>query len=158
LSDVDIRPAASAADVAAARELFVEYQQSLGVDLEFQGFSAELERLPGGYSPPEGELLLARLDGIVCGCVAIRPLAEGVAEMKRLFVKPRCRGSGVGKRLAEKAIAEAERLGYREVRLDTLPTMDRAIDLYRALGFVETAPYYDNPIAGSRFLALRLPR
>ncbi len=150
----------SAADVAAARELFVEYHQSLGLDLEFQGFSAELERLPGAYAPPDGALLLARADGILCGCVALRPLdpIPHVAEMKRLFVRPRCRGRGVGKRLAEAAIAEAVRLGYLEVRLDTLPTMDAAMGLYGALGFVETAPYYDNPIAGARFLALPLSR
>jgi len=148
----------SAADVAAARELFVEYQHSLDVNLEFQGFSAELERLPGGYSPPDGALLLLRLDGVICGCVGIRRLADGVAEMKRLFVEPRCRGSGLGKRLAAAAIAEAARLGYRELKLDTLPVMEAAIGLYRSLGFVETAPYYDNPIAGARFLALPLSR
>jgi ribosomal protein S18 acetylase RimI-like enzyme len=138
--------------------LFVEYQHSLDVNLEFQGFTAELERLPDGYAPPDGALLLLRLDGVICGCVGIRRLAEGVAEMKRLFVKPRCRGTGMGKGLAKAAIAEAARLGYRELKLDTLPTMRAAIGLYRSLGFVDTAPYYDNPIKGARFLALPLPR
>jgi ribosomal protein S18 acetylase RimI-like enzyme len=146
----------SAADVAAARSLFLEYQHALGVNLEFQGFTAELERLPGNYSPPSGELLLLRLDGVTCGCVGIRRLTEGVAEMKRLFVQPQCRGAGHGKQLAMAAIAEAKRLGYRELRLDTLPMMEAALGLYRSLGFRETKPYYDNPIAGSRFLTLAL--
>jgi ribosomal protein S18 acetylase RimI-like enzyme len=146
----------SAADVAAAKALFIEYQHALGVNLEFQGFSAELERLPGNYSPPNGELLLLRLDGVTCGCVGIRRLADGVAEMKRLFVQPQCRGAGHGKQLALAAIAEAKRLGYRELKLDTLPMMDAALGLYQSLGFRETQPYYANPIAGSRFLALPL--
>ena len=140
------------------RELFVEYQQALGVDLEFQGFSAELERLPGPYQPPSGALLLALLDGVVCGCVGIRRLGESSAEMKRLYVKPKCRGSGVGKHLVEAAIAEARRLGYSEIKLDTLPAMDAAMGLYRSFGFSETQPYYDNPIAGARFLTLKLSR
>jgi len=155
---LDIRPAASAADIAAVRELFVEYRHSLGIDLEFQGFSAELERLPGPYSPPAGALLVAVLDGVICGCVGIRPLAESTAEMKRLYVKPRCRGTGLGKQLAEAAIVEAFRLGYSEVKLDTLPAMAAAMGLYRSLGFAETPPYYENPIAGARFLALKRPR
>jgi ribosomal protein S18 acetylase RimI-like enzyme len=134
--------------------LFVEYQHSLGVDLEFQGFSAELERLPGPYQPPTGALL----DGVICGCVGIRRLGETTAEMKRLYVKPRCRGTGMGKQLAEAAIAEARRLGYSEVMLDTLPAMDAAMGLYRSLGFAETPPYYENPIPGARFLALPLRR
>jgi len=136
--------------------LFVEYQQSLGVDLEFQGFSTELERLPGGYTPPTGQLLIAFLDGVVCGVVGLRPLGESTAEMKRLYVKPRCRGAGVGKRLVEAAIAEARKLGYTEIKLDTLPAMDAAMELYRTLGFSETQPYYDTPIAGTRFLARKL--
>jgi putative acetyltransferase len=138
------------------RELFVEYQHSLGVDLEFQGFSAELERLPGPYQSPTGALLVALLDGVICGCVAIRRLGESTAEMKRLYVKPRCRGTGMGKQLAEAAIAEARRLGYSEVKLDTLPAMDAAMGLYRSLGFADTTPYYDSPIAGARFLARKL--
>jgi len=138
--------------------LFVEYQHSLGIDLEFQGFSTELERLPGGYTPPWGQLLIALLDGVVCGVVGIRRLGENTAEMKRLYVKPKCRGEGVGKRLVEAALAEARRMGYGEVKLDTLPAMDAAMGLYQSFGFRETQPYYDNPIAGARFLALRLKR
>lgn len=136
--------------------MFVEYRQSLGVDLEFQGFSTELERLPAGYTPPTGQLLVAFLDGVVCGVVGIRPLNEATAEMKRLYVKPKCRGAGVGKRLVEAAIAEARRLGYAEIKLDTLPAMDAAMGLYRALGFTETKPYYETPIAGTRFLARKI--
>lgn len=136
--------------------MFVEYQHSLGVDLEFQGFSTELERLPGGYTPPTGQLLIAFLDGVVCGVVGIRPLGESTAEMKRLYVKPKCRGAGVGKRLVEAAIAEARKLGYTEIKLDTLPAMDAAMGLYLALGFTDTQPYYETPIAGTRFLARKL--
>ena len=146
----------SAADIAAVKSLFLEYQHALGVNLEFQGFTAELERLPGAYAPPTGELLLLRLDGLICGCVGIRRLAEGVAEMKRLFVQPQCRGGGHGRKLAAAAIAEAKRLGYRELKLDTLPMMEAAMGLYESLGFRATKPYYDNPIAGSRFLVLAL--
>ena len=136
--------------------MFVEYQQALGVDLEFQGFSTELERLPGGYTPPTGQLLVALLDGVVCGVVGIRRLGETTAEMKRLYVKPKCRGTGMGKRLVEAAIAEARHMGYSEIKLDTLPAMNAAMGLYRSLGFSDTSPYYDNPIAGARFLARKL--
>ena len=138
------------------RELFIEYQHSLGVDLEFQGFSAELERLPGPYQAPSGAILVALLDGVICGCVAIRRLGETTAEMKRLYVKPKCRGTGMGKQLAEAAITEARHLGYSEVKLDTLPAMDAAMGLYRALGFTDTQPYYETPIKGTRFLSRKL--
>ncbi|MGE0764836.1 MAG: GNAT family N-acetyltransferase [Hyphomicrobiaceae bacterium] len=156
--DVVIAPATSPADMAAAAELMRAYAASLGVDLAFQDFSAELATLPGKYAPPRGALLIARdAGGEPVGCVALRPLGDdGGCEMKRLYVAPEGRGVGLGRRLAQAIIAEARSLGCREMRLDTLPSMRGAIALYRSLGFVATAPYYDTPIAGTVFLRLDL--
>ncbi|MBX6743420.1 MAG: GNAT family N-acetyltransferase [Acetobacteraceae bacterium] len=153
-----IGPARSAADIEAAARLFEAYAASLGVDLAFQGFAAELASLPGSYAPPAGELLLARdPDGEPLGCVALRPMPfEGCCEMKRLYVSPRGRGLGLGRALVEAIIGEAVRIGYREMRLDTLPFMAEAIALYRKTGFVPIEPYYDTPLAGTIFLGRRL--
>ena len=142
--------------VAACRELFREYQQGLGVSLCFQGFERELERLPGDYARPRGRLLLARIAGEPAGCVALRGLEGGAGEMKRLYVRPAYRGMGIGRMLAECVIDEARALGYRALKLDTLPAMGEAQALYRELGFVDTEPYNDNPVEGARFLALVL--
>lgn len=138
------------------RELFLEYAGSLGFSLCFQGFEQEVATLPGRYSPPGGALYVALLDGVACGCVGIRKLEDGVCEMKRLYVRPAGRGRGMGRRLAETAIHWAREAGYQEMKLDTLPSMQTAIALYRSLGFVETAPYTENPIAGAKFLSLPL--
>ena len=153
-----LRPARSAADIAAAAVLFRAYADGLGVDLEFQGFSAELAGLPGGYAPPRGELLLACADdGIALGCVALRPLDEdGICEMKRLYVRPETRGLGLGEALVVAIIAAAEVLGYREMRLDSLPSMSAAMALYRRLGFFEIPAYRYNPVPGTVYLARRL--
>lgn len=151
-----IAEALGRADVAACRELIAEYQRSLGVSLDFQGFAAELASLPGDYARPAGRLLLARIAAQPAGCVALRPLGPGEAEMKRLYVRPSHRGMGLGRTLAECVIDEARAIGYARVKLDTLPMMAAAQDLYRELGFTEVAPYRDNPIAGARFLALEL--
>ncbi len=142
--------------VTACRELFREYQQGLGVSLCFQGFERELERLPGDYARPRGRLLLARIAGEPAGCVALRGLEGGAGEMKRLYVRPAYRGMGIGRMLAECVIDEARALGYRALKLDTLPAMGEAQALYRELGFVDTEPYNDNPVEGARFLALVL--
>ena len=149
--------------LAAAHALFVEYANSLGFKLCFQGFDQELASLPGAYAPPRGTLLLALDAGVAVGCVGVRPLTsdnnaqtEGaIAELKRLYVQPRARGTGLGERLTDQALAFARDAGYAAIRLDTLPTMRAAIKLYEARGFHDIAPYYDNPIAGARYLELR---
>jgi putative acetyltransferase len=151
-----ITQARTAADIACARELFVEYAESIGVDLEYQGFSKELATLPGKYAPPTGELLIATVNGEASGCVALRALDPAKLEMKRLYVRPSTRGSGLGKQLVEAAISAARQNGYAELRLDTLATMAAARALYRSLGFVEIPPYGDAHIPGTRFYALAL--
>lgn len=151
-----IAEALDPADVDACRTLFVEYQQGLGISLCFQGFDAELAGLPGDYARPRGRLLLARVAGEPAGCVALRPLGEREAEMKRLFVRPGQRGMGIGRVLAECVVDEARALGYARLKLDTLPQLKEALALYAQMGFTETAPYNDNPVAGVRFLALDL--
>lgn len=153
-----IDAARSADDFAAAAGLLRDYAASLGVDLAYQDFEAEVAGLPGAYAPPGGEMLLARnAAGRAVGCVALRPMtAAGCAEMKRLYVATPGRGAGLGRALAEAILTSAARMGYREVRLDTLPDMAEAIALYESLGFARTAPYYDTPVAGTLFLARRL--
>ncbi|MFL5495890.1 MAG: GNAT family N-acetyltransferase [Gemmatimonadales bacterium] len=143
-------------DIDVARELFREYAASLGVDLEFQGFSDELATLPAGYAPPGGGLLLAWEGGDAAGCVAFRPLEPGICEMKRLYVRPAYRGTGLGRRLAERVVREARDAGYGRMRLDTLPAMAGARALYQALGFRPIPPYRANPIDGAAFLELTL--
>lgn len=142
-------------DRAPLVELLRAYEQGLGVSLCFQDFEAEIASLPGDYAPPGGTLILARAaEGRLVGTVALRCLdaVERTAEMKRLYVAPAGRGQGLGRRLAERVLQEARRLGYRAVRLDTLPQMREAQALYAALGFRDIANYNGNPIAGSRFL------
>jgi GNAT superfamily N-acetyltransferase len=151
-----VAEALDAESVEACRALFVEYQQGLGVSLCFQGFDRELATLPGAYARPRGRLLLARVVGEPAGCVGLRPLSERDAEMKRLYVRPDMRGMGLGRVLAECAIDEARALGFLTLKLDTLPGMAEAQRLYRALGFVDAAPYNDNPVSGVRFMSLAL--
>ncbi len=144
-------------DLPAITQLFRAYAASLPVDLGYQGFEEELASLPGKYAPPRGALLIARdADSAALGCVAMRPLDEDVCEMKRLYVAPEGRGAGLGRALAEAIIETARAAGYREMRLDTLASMAGAQALYRALGFVEIAPYYDTPIEGTMFMGLKL--
>ncbi len=154
---IRVVPARTAADVEDARRLFREYEASLGIDLCFQNFEQELAELPGSYVPPRGALLLARdEENAIAGCVALRPLEEGICEMKRLYVRDAFRGRGAGRLLAEEVLAEACRIGYLRMRLDTLPQMQRAIPLYRSLGFKDIEPYTDNPVAGVLFLEKEL--
>jgi len=144
-------------DLPAITQLFRAYAASLPIDLGYQGFDGELQSLPGKYAPPRGALLIARdADGAALGCVAMRPLEDGVCEMKRLYVAPEGRGKGLGKQLALAIIEAARAAGYRDMRLDTLSSMHGAQALYRALGFVEIGAYYDTPIEGTVFMALKL--
>jgi ribosomal protein S18 acetylase RimI-like enzyme len=143
---------AAGGEAAALRELFREYAAWLGPEGWFTDLEAELAALPGGYEA----ILVARGGGEPVGCVAVRALEDGVCEMKRLYVRPAARGSGVGRALATAIVEEARRLGYRTMRLDTLPTMGEAQALYRSLGFRETGRYNDNPVPGVLFFELRL--
>jgi putative acetyltransferase len=155
--DLRILPACRPEEIDAARALFREYAAGLGLDLSFQDFEAELAALPGDYAPPRGALLLAHAGGDLAGCVALRPLAEpAVCEMKRLYVRPAWRGTGLGRRLAEAILAEGRRLGYVRMRLDTLPSMSSAIGLYESLGFRDIPAYRHNPVAGARYLEATL--
>jgi putative acetyltransferase len=155
-SVIDIRPAEDDEAVSQARVLFKEYASSLGATLSFQDFARELAELPGSYAAPWGALLVAHCDGRLAGCVALRPVAEGTCEMKRLYVRHPFRGKGVGRRLAVAVIERAHELGYQRMRLDTLPWMHEAIELYRALGFREIESYHANPVAGAVFMELAL--
>jgi ribosomal protein S18 acetylase RimI-like enzyme len=142
--------------VPVIRRLFQEYAAALPVDLGFQGFSRELDELPGDYAPPAGRLLLGMDGSRSTGCVALRPLEPGVCEMKRLYVRPDARGAGWGRRLAERVVGEAKAAGYGRMRLDTLPEMAEAQGLYRSMGFRPIAPYRHNPVGGTVFLELDL--
>jgi len=153
---VEIAPAASPGELAAVRALIEEYQRSLGVDLEFQGFSHELAHLGEMYGPPDGALFLAVLAGVPIGCVGVRRFDARCCEMKRLYVRPQGRGHGVGRRLAERAMDAGRAAGYAAMRLDTLPTMGDAQALYERLGFRDVAAYRANPVAGTRFLEAAL--
>jgi putative acetyltransferase len=134
-----------ASDLEPARELFHEYAAWVGDEICFRKFQRELAELPGGYAPPEGRLLLAFVEEQLAGCVALRRFAAEIGEMKRLYVRPEFRGTGLGRELAGRLIAEARDAGYKLLRLDSLPRMDRAIAMYRGLGFYEIPCYSDNP-------------
>jgi len=152
-----VRQAESFAEIAQIRELFLEYAESLGFSLCFQNFDQELENLPGDYALPNGRLLLGEYDGELAGCGALRRLDREACEMKRLYVRPKFRGKGLGRALAEKLITEAHGIGYRRMRLDTVePVMKTAVAMYREMGFREIEPYCKNPIAGALYMELVL--
>ena len=153
---IEIRPAQGPDDFATARRLFQEYAATLGIDLDFQGFAAEVAQLPGKYAPPAGRLLLAWLGSEAVGCIALRAIDARSCEMKRLYVQPRARGTQLGRQLALRICQEARDAGYARICLDTLPSMAAAQGLYATLGFVPIAPYVFNPVAGTQFLALEL--
>ena len=147
----------SANEMQVVRELFEEYAQAIGVDLATQNFSQELTDLPGKYAPPAGCILLATVDGQPAGCVALRPLADGACEMKRLYVRRQYRAAGLGRTLAEHIISQARTRGYASMRLDTIPSKMRgAVSLYLALGFQWIPAYWDNPLPGAQYMELKL--
>ena len=157
LNTLTIRPAQTDADLDAARALFRAYAESLDFDLCFQDFEAELDALPGDYAPPQGALLLAEVDDTVAGCVALRPMdADGVCEMKRLYVRPPFRRNGVGRALASAIVDLAKALGYDSMRLDTVESMTAARRLYASLGFEERDAYYHNPLPNVVYMELGL--
>jgi GNAT superfamily N-acetyltransferase len=151
LDKVLIRPARPD-DMAAVRAMLRDYVEWIGLDLAFQEVDAELDGLPGDYAPPRGALLVAVGESRYGGMIALRPFEDRICEMKRLYVRPEARGHGLARRLVEALLDEARRLGYAEIRLDTLPMMGSAQALYEATGFVDIPAYYDTPIAGTRFM------
>ncbi|HEV3029181.1 MAG TPA: GNAT family N-acetyltransferase [Planctomycetota bacterium] len=148
--------AASAGHYARGRRIIEDYQRWLGVDLCFQNFEAELESLETMYGPPRGALLLAEMDGEDAGCVALRDLGAGIAEMKRLYVAPDYRGLGIGRALTEEFISKARAMGYSAIRLDTIPRLGVAYTVYQKFGFKKISPYTHNPIPDAIFLELTL--
>jgi ribosomal protein S18 acetylase RimI-like enzyme len=158
MSPFRLAQARHAQEIATAAVLFREYADWLGIDLSFQGFEAELASLPGKYAPPTGALILAYSpEGEALGCVAVRPLEGNAAcEMKRLYVRPAARGLGIGAALVAAVIGAAETLGYREMKLDTLPSMPEALALYQRFGFLQIPAYYHNPVRGTVYLGKRL--
>ncbi len=157
---IELRRPTTPDDLADAVRVFREYAASLDVDLCFQNFEAELASLPGEYAAPGGQLIVAYVDGKLAGCGALRPLTDAdyanACEMKRLFVRPGCRGLGLGRILAKALFDEARRAGYSAMLLDTLDDMEAARELYQSLGFVEIPPYYFNPIPGAHYLKAEL--
>jgi putative acetyltransferase len=158
--DIRLWPPDSPAALDAARLLFREYADGLGIDLCFQNFDAELASLPGDYAAPQGSLLLAWVDGELAGCGAFRPLHDAdeanACEMKRLYVRRAFRRFGLGRMLAQALIDGAVQAGYSAMLLDTLDDMEAARGLYATLGFVEVPPYYFNPIPGAHYLKVDL--
>jgi putative acetyltransferase len=156
MSGFEIVSAAAGEELEAVRALFQEYWDSFGFTPCFQGFGAELAGLPGKYAPPRGRLALARAGCEVAGCVALRPVDASRCEMKRLYVRPPVRGSGLGKVLVDWLIAEARSAGYAEMVCDTMPVMAQALAMYERMGFERAEPYADEPTAGAIYLRLKL--
>jgi GNAT superfamily N-acetyltransferase len=142
--------------VSISRELFLQYEKEINVNLCFQNFNAEVAGLPGEYSRPSGRLMLIYDDETIQGCVALRKIGQEICEMKRLYLKPISRGKGLGRIIVKFLIDEARSIGYHKMRLDTLPQMKEAIALYRSLGFKEINPYRNNPVAGALFFELEI--
>src|SRR5262249_39010740 len=153
---MNIIPAHEGEQLRIVRQLFLEYAQSLPIDLCFQGFEQELAELPGSYAPPDGRLLIASANVVAAGCVALRKIAPRICEMKRLYVRPEFRGKGLGRILAEAVIQAGSESGYELMRLDTLPSMKEAMALYQSLGFRSIKPYYPDPTGSAVFMEVAL--
>lgn len=138
------------------RELFKEYEKSLGFDLDFQDFEKELAKLPGEYAAPDGCLLLVFYGKNIAGCAGLRKLEQGICEMKRMYVRPNFRGKGIGRVMLVRILEIARAIGYERMRLDTIDTMRTAISLYKSLGFKKIEPYRYNPINGASYMELLL--
>lgn len=151
MAAISVAPATSAEDIAAAKALCIEYAQSLNFSLCFQGFDEEMADFPALYAPPKGALLLGRVDSMPQGVVALKEIAPGICEMKRLYTRPAARGTGLGPLLVEKIVAAGRAIGYRSMKLDTIPAMAAAIRIYEAAGFRETTDYNGNPLPGAKF-------
>ena len=149
MADIALRQGAGPADTETFRGLLIEYAEALNVSLCFQNFDDELATLPGAYAPPRGCWLLAHCDGTLAGCGALRPLADGAGELKRLYVRPAFRSFGIGRRLAEAIVAAGDARGYPAIRLDTMPSMKAARRLYRELGFQDTVAYAQSSGSGA---------
>ena len=157
LDEVEIVEAVTDGDIAHIRRLFRAYADWLNVDLCFQGFDEELASLPGKYASPQGRLLLAKAGGEIAGCVGLRPLEDGICEMKRLWVEPGFGGRGIGRRLAEAIVEAGREFGYEAMRLDTMPERLKAAGhIYDTLGFKKIPDYYHNPLGGVVMYELRL--
>ena len=151
-----IREVNSETLIERAYDIFKEYSNYLNIDLEFQDFEQELNNLPGDYKPPHGCILLTFYNNALAACVALRKFEDKICEMKRLYVKREFRGRGFGKSLAKTIIDKAIKIGYKSMRLDTLPFMKEAISLYKSLGFKEMKPYRYNLFKGAKFFELEL--
>lgn len=143
-------------ELEEVRNIFIEYAGFLQVDLCFQDFDRELQTLYKVYSPPKGCIILAKENGLTLGCVALKPIAQGVCEMKRLYVRPEARGIGLGRKLVDELIIFAKSFAYKSMKLDTVTKLKEAIGLYRSMGFVETAPYVYNPLSDVLYFELKL--
>jgi putative acetyltransferase len=143
-------------DFADAKDLFVEYANSLNFELCFQNFEEEISNLPAQYSEPTGCIILCYENDKSIGCVGLRKFAEDVCEMKRLYLRKEARGKGIGRVLANIIIEKARELGYKKMQLDTIETMKEAIALYKSMGFKEIKPYRYNPLDSVLYMELDL--
>ncbi len=154
---LEIIHANTSQEIQTAKMLFKEYAEWLGVDLGFQNFQEELDSIPGKYALPSGRLVIAKYDGDIAGCAAVRKLEDGVCEMKRLFVREKFRGKGIGEALAKRIVEDARKIGYKKMRLDTdEQKMFKAMAIYKSMGFMEIEAYYHNPYDGVVYLELEL--
>lgn len=144
-------------DYEVAIKLFEEYASQIGVDLSFQNFNDEIRDIKNQYSRPDGLIFLVFNDqNDPVGCFGIRKFEEGIGELKRMYLKDEARGQGLGKRMLKDAVKAGKALGYLKMRLDTLPSMNAAIGLYKSLGFYEIDAYRYNPISGTKYFEISL--